>query len=127
MASSLNWKAKDGIADGAHPSFWHCDWDTTQTGKHPNMERGIMKGPKKADLNSLCLFISCSVCETDTDLCANADFHNATVSSTFWPFFMHSRCRGGHGNTCRRLVDVNVYVLGFARKTNHPALSGAAI
>lgn len=88
MTSSLNWKAKDGVADGAHSSFWHWDWDTTQTGKHPNIERGSMsqacsyrKGPNKADLNCLCLLISCTACETDTDLCANTDFHEATVTS----------------------------------------------
>lgn len=86
------------------------------------------KGPDKTDRNSLCCFIGCTVCVTDTDLCANTDFHDATVSARhFWPFFMHSRCSGGHGNTCRRVFAVNVYVLGFACKTINPALRGAAI
>lgn len=89
MTSFLNWKAKDGIADGAHPSFWHWDWDTIQTGKHPDMERGIMskacsyrKGPEKADLNSLSASLSYVLfVKTEADLCANTDFHKATVSS----------------------------------------------
>lgn len=75
MTCSLNWKAKDAIADGAHPPFWHWDGDTKQTGNHPNTERGVMsrscsykRGRNKADLNSPASLSHVCVWETDSIL-----------------------------------------------------------
>lgn len=97
----------------------YTNWKTSNYGKR-NHDLALLSEeappPMTSHLNSLCCFIWCTVCVTDTDLCANTDVHKAAVSSRqFWPFFMHSRCSGGHGNTYRRVVAASVYVLGFVR------------
>lgn len=102
MTSFLNWKAKDGIADGAHPSFWHWDWDTIQTGKYPDMKRGIMskacsyrKGPQKADLNSLSASLSHVLFVKLMQICVQTQtFIKLQYHLDILALFMHSRYSG---------------------------------
>lgn len=78
----------DGIADGAHPSFWHWERGTTLTHKLQNIQiwkgndvYSYRKGPNKADLSSLYL-IACTVSENDPDLCGSKKKpHKAHMSS----------------------------------------------